>query len=76
MSQIEKLRVSMYSTLVDVSSLTEANLEISVMSTEMLTDGFPQIIMQKMVEKLQNVETLTFGPNLLKVDIPAFSNSY
>ncbi|KAH0889811.1 hypothetical protein HID58_052240 [Brassica napus] len=65
--KIEKLRVSMYSTLVDVSSLTEANLEISVMSTEMLTDGFPQVIMQKMVEKLQNVETLTFGPNLLKI---------
>ncbi|XP_009133420.1 putative F-box/LRR-repeat protein At3g18150 [Brassica rapa] len=54
-------------TLVDVSSLTEANLEISVMSTEILTDGFPQVIMQKMVEKLQNVETLTFGPNLLKI---------
>ena len=63
-------------TLVHVSSLTEANLEISVMSTEILTDGFPQVIMQKMVEKLQNVETLTFGPNLLKVYIPAFSNIY
>ncbi|KAF3511216.1 hypothetical protein F2Q69_00001987, partial [Brassica cretica] len=63
-----RLRSCVYQcTLVDVSSLTEANLEISVMSTEILTDGFPQVIMQKMVEKLQNVETLTFGPNLLKI---------
>ncbi|KAL0674365.1 hypothetical protein Bca4012_002346 [Brassica carinata] len=63
-----RLRSCVYlCTLVDVSSLTEANLEISVMSTEILTDGFPQVIMQKMVEKLQNVETFTFGPNLLKI---------
>nr|VDC89881.1 unnamed protein product [Brassica oleracea] len=64
-SELKVIDVS--KSLIDVSSLTEANLEISVMSTEMLTDGFPQIIMQKMVEKLQNVETLTFGPNLLKI---------
>ncbi|WZZ40271.1 hypothetical protein YC2023_036530 [Brassica napus] len=64
-SELKVIDVS--KSLIDVSSLTEANLEISVMSTEMLTDGFPQVIMQKMVEKLQNVETLTFGPNLLKI---------
>ncbi|CAG7880899.1 unnamed protein product, partial [Brassica rapa] len=64
-SELKVIDVS--KSLIDVSSLTEANLEISVMSTEILTDGFPQVIMQKMVEKLQNVETLTFGPNLLKI---------
>ncbi|CAH8332412.1 unnamed protein product [Eruca vesicaria subsp. sativa] len=54
-------------TLVDVSSLTEATLEVSVQSNEILTDGFPQVIIQEMVGMLQNVETLTFGPNLLKI---------
>ncbi|CAN6814901.1 unnamed protein product [Brassica oleracea] len=64
-SELKVIDVS--KSLIDVTSLTEANLEISVMSTEILTDGFPQVIMQKMVEKLQNVETFTFGPNLLKI---------
>ncbi|XP_056856691.1 probable F-box protein At1g60180 isoform X2 [Raphanus sativus] len=66
---IRFLRLTDYTlscTLADVTSLTEAKLEIGVTTVEKVTDGFPQVIMQ-IVEKLQNVEKLTFGPNLLKI---------
>ncbi|XP_020885478.1 putative F-box protein At1g49610 [Arabidopsis lyrata subsp. lyrata] len=54
-------------TLVDVSSLTEAELDIDSVSTEKLNSSFLQTIVLKILEKVQNVEKLTLGGNFLKV---------
>ncbi|KAL1207143.1 putative F-box protein [Cardamine amara subsp. amara] len=54
-------------TLVDVSSLTEAKLDIFFCSPQKLKADFLQTMFLEMLEKLQNVEKLTFGANFLKV---------
>ncbi|EOA37715.1 hypothetical protein CARUB_v10012443mg, partial [Capsella rubella] len=56
------------STLVDVSSLTEAKIDICFYHVKTLVsaDVF-QVMVLKMLEKLQNVEKLTFGGNFLQV---------
>ncbi|CAL9236294.1 unnamed protein product [Arabidopsis halleri] len=53
-------------TLVDVSSLTEAELDIDSVSPERLNTRFLETIVIKILEKVQNVEKLTFGGNFLK----------
>ncbi|CAH8342148.1 unnamed protein product [Eruca vesicaria subsp. sativa] len=54
-------------TLVDVSSVTEANLEICIQKLFFTVADFVQIRVLKMLEKLQNVERLTFGRTLLQM---------
>ncbi|CAH8376222.1 unnamed protein product [Eruca vesicaria subsp. sativa] len=51
-------------TLVDVSSLNEARLDICFYGPENPKDDFLQVMG---LEKLQNVEKLTFGENFLKI---------
>ncbi|CAL9222394.1 unnamed protein product [Arabidopsis halleri] len=55
--------------LIDVSSLVEARLNISIESVpKIIKDDILQFMVLKMLEKLQNVEKLTFaGENLLKM---------
>ncbi|CAE6040690.1 unnamed protein product [Arabidopsis arenosa] len=53
-------------TLVNVSSLTEAELDIDPGSLRKLNSSFLQTIVLKIIEKVQNVEKLTFGENFLK----------
>ncbi|KAF3576518.1 hypothetical protein DY000_02030423 [Brassica cretica] len=54
-------------TLVDVSSVTEASLEISIHKKFLPVADFVQIMVLKMLEQLQNVERLTFGSTLLQI---------
>ncbi|CAH8265296.1 unnamed protein product [Arabidopsis lyrata] len=57
------------STLVDVSSLTEATVE-AIPDVDFCMRNQPtnlQVMTLKMLEKLQNVEKLTFGANFLKL---------
>ncbi|CAH8256626.1 unnamed protein product [Arabidopsis lyrata] len=57
-------------TLVDISSLTEAKLDICIKSRdEIFKADFPQLqaMVLEMLEKLQNVEKLTFGGNFLQI---------
>ncbi|CAH2058645.1 unnamed protein product [Thlaspi arvense] len=68
--QIHCLRLKNYllpCTFVDVSSLTEASLDLCFFSTEKLTADFLQDMFLKMLVKLQNVDKLTFGASFLKV---------
>ncbi|KAG2326314.1 hypothetical protein Bca52824_009042 [Brassica carinata] len=53
--------------LVDVSSLKEARMEICFFTLEDLKACFLQNMVLRMLEKLQHVDTLTFGENFLKV---------
>ncbi|KAG7578704.1 F-box domain [Arabidopsis thaliana x Arabidopsis arenosa] len=54
--------------LVDVSSLVEARLNISIASVSKTKNDSLQVMVLNMLEKLQNVEKLTFvGGNLLKI---------
>ncbi|CAH2058145.1 unnamed protein product [Thlaspi arvense] len=53
--------------LVDVSSLAEASLEISFSSFERLRADLLQVMVLKMLHKLQNVDKLTFGANFLEI---------
>ncbi|XP_010512946.1 PREDICTED: putative F-box protein At1g49610 [Camelina sativa] len=53
--------------LVDVSSLSEARLDILSISREALVADFLQQFVQNMMEKLHNVEKLTFGENFIKI---------
>ncbi|XP_010512962.1 PREDICTED: putative F-box/LRR-repeat protein At3g18150 [Camelina sativa] len=55
-------------TLVDVSSLTEAKLDIffSRVKQELKAD-FLQVMVLEILEKLKNVQKLTFGENFLKI---------
>ncbi|KAG7574328.1 Glycosyl transferase family 1 [Arabidopsis suecica] len=52
--------------LLDVSSLIEAELDIDSVLTGKLNTSFLQTIVLKILEKVQNVEKLTFGGNFLK----------
>ncbi|EFH38778.1 hypothetical protein ARALYDRAFT_333309 [Arabidopsis lyrata subsp. lyrata] len=65
-----KLTKSKFScTLVDVSSLTEATVE-AIPDVDFCMRNQPtnlQVMTLKMLEKLQNVEKLTFGANFLKL---------
>ncbi|XP_019100733.1 PREDICTED: putative F-box protein At1g49610 [Camelina sativa] len=64
-----KLRFTISSfaySLVDVSSLTEAELDIDSGSLEHSNVYYIETIVLKMLEKLQNVEKLTFCGNFLK----------
>ncbi|KAG5398372.1 hypothetical protein IGI04_020186 [Brassica rapa subsp. trilocularis] len=55
-------------TFVDVSSLTEAKLDICYVSVNPnLKADFLQTMVLKMLEKLQNVEKLTFGGNFIQI---------
>ncbi|CAA7051345.1 unnamed protein product [Microthlaspi erraticum] len=55
-------------TLVDAASLTEAKLDIFFLSTALHFDAdFLQVTVFKMLEKLHNVEKLTFGGNFLQI---------
>ncbi|CAE5960470.1 unnamed protein product [Arabidopsis arenosa] len=57
-------------TLVDISSLTEAKVDICIKSRDgIFKADFPQLqaMVLEMLEKLQNVEKLTFGGNFLQV---------
>ncbi|KAJ4891161.1 putative F-box/LRR-repeat protein [Raphanus sativus] len=66
---IHYLKLTMYEepcTLVDVSSVTEASLEICISYNFFSVADFVQIMVLKMLEKLQNVERLTFGRTLLQ----------
>ncbi|CAH2058498.1 unnamed protein product [Thlaspi arvense] len=54
-------------TLVDVSSLTEASLYLCFSSTKKLTAEFLQDMFLKILDKLQNVDKLTFGANFLEI---------
>ncbi|EOA39227.1 hypothetical protein CARUB_v10012204mg, partial [Capsella rubella] len=64
-----KLRNSLLPcTLVDVSSLTEAKMDICFHYVHrMVTADVLQVMVLKMLEKLQNTEKLTFGGNFLQV---------
>ncbi|CAF2100682.1 unnamed protein product, partial [Brassica napus] len=68
-------------TLVDVSSLTEAKLDICHVSMNPhLTADFLQVMALKMLEKFQNAEKLSFGGNFILVlkflaHIITFSNA-
>ncbi|KAG7574271.1 F-box-like domain superfamily [Arabidopsis suecica] len=53
--------------LVDVSSLTEARLDIGFYSLQSFDADFLRLFLQNIIEKLQNVEKLTFGENFIKV---------
>ncbi|CAH2058648.1 unnamed protein product [Thlaspi arvense] len=73
--QIHCLRLSnsqLPCTFVDVSSLTEASLHICFSSTKKLTADFLLDMFLKMLDKLQNVDKLTFGASFLKVCFRAF----
>ncbi|CAE5959759.1 unnamed protein product [Arabidopsis arenosa] len=52
---------------VDVSSLTEAKLDIRFCALDNLNADFLQDMVLKILEKLQNVDKLTFGENFLKI---------
>ncbi|KAG2271558.1 hypothetical protein Bca52824_066113 [Brassica carinata] len=55
-------------TFVDVASLTEAKLDICYVSVNPnLKADFLQTMVLKMLEKLQNVEKLTFGGNFIQI---------
>ncbi|KAL0770104.1 hypothetical protein Bca101_035254 [Brassica carinata] len=54
-------------TLVDVSSLKEARMEICFCALEDLEADFLQTMVLRMLEKLQHVDKLTFGENFLTV---------
>ena len=55
-------------TFVDVASLTEAKLDICYVSVNPnLKADFLQTMVLKMLEKIQNVEKLTFGGNFIQV---------
>lgn len=54
-------------TLVDVSSLTDANFSLNYVGKTTRGDGFHQDMVLKMLQKLQNVENLTIGPIVLQV---------
>ncbi|CAN7008087.1 unnamed protein product [Brassica oleracea var. botrytis] len=54
-------------TLVDVSSLKEARMEICFCALEDLEADFLQTMVLRMLEKLQHVDNLTFGENFLTV---------
>lgn len=54
-------------TFVDVSSLTEAKLDICFSPLEDMNVDFLQDMVLKILDKLQNVDKLTFGENFLKV---------
>ena len=63
---LKLLNSQLPSTLVDVSSLTEAKLDICHVSMNPdLTADFLQVVALKMLEKLQNAEKLSFGGHLL-----------
>ncbi|CAH2058641.1 unnamed protein product [Thlaspi arvense] len=55
------------STLVDVSSLTAASLEIWYRPHQTQLKTHKQVMVLKILGKLQNVERLTLGTNLLKI---------
>ncbi|XP_019100907.1 PREDICTED: putative F-box/LRR-repeat protein At3g18150 [Camelina sativa] len=55
-------------TLVNVSSLTEAKLDICIRSRDRIfKDDFLQAMVLGMLDKLQHVEKLTFGGNFLQI---------
>ncbi|CAE5959758.1 unnamed protein product [Arabidopsis arenosa] len=54
-------------TFVDVSSLTEAKLDICFSELEDMNVDFLQDMVLKILDKLQNVDKLTFGENFLKI---------
>ncbi|CAH8346201.1 unnamed protein product [Eruca vesicaria subsp. sativa] len=55
-------------TFVDVASLTEAKLDICYVSMFFnLKADFLQVMVLKMLEKLQNAEKLTFGGNFIQI---------
>ncbi|EOA37625.1 hypothetical protein CARUB_v10012058mg, partial [Capsella rubella] len=55
-------------TLVDVSSLTEANMEIGFNYVQRTVNAdVLQVMVLKMLEKLKNAEMLTFGGNFLQI---------
>ncbi|KAG7594630.1 F-box domain [Arabidopsis thaliana x Arabidopsis arenosa] len=54
-------------TFVDVSSLTEAKLDICSCALEDMNVDFLQDMVLKILDKLQNVDKLTFGENFLKI---------
>ncbi|CAF2164868.1 unnamed protein product [Brassica napus] len=54
-------------TLVDVSSVIEACLEICIRENFLPVADFVQIMVLKMLEQLKNVERLTFGSTLLQI---------
>ncbi|KAG2290000.1 hypothetical protein Bca52824_049604 [Brassica carinata] len=54
-------------TLVDVSSVKEARMEICFCALEDLKADFLQAMVLRMLEKLQNVDKLAFGENFLTV---------
>ncbi|KAJ4892030.1 putative F-box/LRR-repeat protein [Raphanus sativus] len=60
-------------TLVDVSSLKEARMEICFCAVEDLKADFLQAMVLEMLKKLQHVDKLTFGENFLTVCFLAFS---
>ena len=67
---IHYLKLTMYEescTLVDVSSVTQASLEIFFNNNFFWVAEFVQIMVLKMLEKLQNIERLTLGRTLLQV---------
>ncbi|KAG7552691.1 F-box domain [Arabidopsis thaliana x Arabidopsis arenosa] len=53
--------------LVDVSSLTEARLDIGFNSQEAFDADFLQQFVQNIIDKLRNVDKLTFGENFIKI---------
>ncbi|CAL9218282.1 unnamed protein product [Arabidopsis halleri] len=54
-------------TFIDVSSITEAKLDICFCALDDLNADFLQDMVLKILEKLQNVDKLTFGQNFLKI---------
>ncbi|XP_010501831.1 PREDICTED: putative F-box/LRR-repeat protein At3g18150 [Camelina sativa] len=55
-------------TLVDVSSLTEAKMEIGFNHAQRTVNAeFLQVMVLKMLEKIQNAEKLTLGGNFLQI---------
>ncbi|KAF3559496.1 hypothetical protein F2Q69_00012265 [Brassica cretica] len=67
---IHYLKLTMYEescTLVDVSSVTQASLEIFFNNNFFWVAEFVQIMVLKMLEKLQNIERLTLGRTLLQM---------
>ncbi|KAF3576516.1 hypothetical protein DY000_02030421 [Brassica cretica] len=68
---IHYLKLTMYEescTLVDVSSVTQASLEIFFNNKFFWVAEFVQIMVLKMLEKLQNIERLTLGRTLLQLN--------
>ncbi|KAF3562857.1 hypothetical protein DY000_02011938 [Brassica cretica] len=63
-------------TLVDVSSLKEARMEICFCALEDLEADFLQTMVLRMLEKLQHVDKLTFGENFLTVCFLVFQGRY